>query len=712
MAVRWTITFKTLSNKTGVVKIYDSTYTGTPIVLTPASSPIKISRKQTELISPVMTETGYIQIIDIGDYNLHIEEIHPSGSFERKVEFYVDSELTWMGYISPETFSIPWEPTPRIVQFSLVGGLQVLDSVNIQPTSDGLETIASFIKMCIDATGLSISGVVFARQMVRISLQTSVPEFALQLSRYNFLNLTDRENMNDADWTEFVGDSLLTVLTEICRYFGWTASIECDMLMLSTPRVDIINYRYLPMSLLNSFVAGTTLSPVTTDYSRSYKTPVFDGINHRKSITNGKNRITITTDLNNSGGNLPELFFDGAVKYNGQYSFESGLEDLTALNKVLDPTKEHVVLHKYDITGTESNPTQTEITWSYPTSMDMRTPAAYLIKALTYKTNESPIQKSLVNAIKICGDWVTNDLQVRHNPFDSKLISISSRKPAIFPAGTALSINADLQISYVYPADAGYYKDQTGSTMWGAYNRDLRVSLRVGSKWFNGSTWGDSEVIFNISCWKTGGSLQEMYNNNVGTITDNIGITMPYNGASGFLIPIDQMLNGVVELSFYNWTYLLPLNNVTFRVSPTSIYISNLRINYLDDTGKNSRAVYLSRLTNKNFESNLNIQLRISSCQDSRIGYAQLWYNDTQIGRFEVLYYPNSVYLAQPEEWLMDTLIKCYSNPCEQLVLETAYDSTLEVHDFIVIGNNIYIIMGIETDYADEHTRLTIARYQ
>ena len=113
MAVRWTITFKTLKGRTGLVKVYDSTYSGDPIALEPAVEAFSTTRQQRDLFQPVVTDSGYLRIIDNGISEQAVEEIHPLGALDRPVEFYIDNVLKWRGYISPESFyTMFWIQSP------------------------------------------------------------------------------------------------------------------------------------------------------------------------------------------------------------------------------------------------------------------------------------------------------------------------------------------------------------------------------------------------------------------------------------------------------------------------------------------------------------------------------------------------------------------------------------------------------------------------
>lgn len=728
MAVRWTIAFKTLTEHDGLVKVYDSTFSGTAIALTPAVDPFSVSCRQADLITPVVSDSGYLRIIDDGNAAAHIDELHPQGSMDRPVEFYIDNSLVWRGYISPETFSATWEPAPREVELPLVGVLDVLDSVNITDNGIGLQTIASFLDEIMTATGFSFTHVIIPRQMLWIYTFDDIPELRMYLSRYNFLSLNDSTNQDDEDWTEFVGVSWKKVLQDICQYFGWTASVDGTTLVLSSPRTDITDY----LEVLRVVVAGVEIHYNAeieyTTLSRSTITSLdWDGVNHRRSITNGKKKITIQTNTPAPEGNTSEILYSGDVEFDGEREFQYDLTpsgstykaDLHCFQKVLNIDKEHVTLHKYEVTDIgHSDEDCHEVTWEYPTDLlDMACPGAFIVRAFcwgwksrndgsgttTFGQTDEPSQKTFINALRL-GLNKNNTYYVLQQ--NLPLATIISRTACAYPSGGAICINANVQASFIsYEIRVSpLICDTYGASMWGANISSLKISIKIGSKYYNGTTWAESTepVMLDVKC------NTESDVNAVGSIRNTVTMQMPYSGANGLIIPVDQYLEGKMELTFYS---IIVGSASVNHYGSAAVYLNDLNISYYSGDEKNNE-LRLARLTGKKFQDDLDLTLNLSSSLDHRISQSLLWFGGQPVGAEQNLEYAGYLALKQPEYWLMDTLLMLYTNPSEELVLEVGYDSTLKVYDIVYIGGKEYVITGRETSYAAEHVKLYITSYE
>ena len=727
MAVRWTITFKTLSGSVGLVNVYDRDYSGTAIALTPAANPFFITRSQNDLITPVVSDSGYLRVIDNGLAAEYIDDLHPEAALDRPVEFYLDNELVWCGYISPASYTTPWESAPREVELPLVGYLDALDSINIADIGKGTQTIGMFLYDILSTSDFTFTGALVPRQMLSYDGHNDIPEIRLMLSRYNFLHLNEAEYVPDSGWTEFVGDSYRTILEEICRYFGWTASIQGRLLVLTSPRTDITTYREVSMYwLLNS---NTLLDIIYTEVSRNTVTQLsWDGISHRRSILNGKKRITISTDTPSPEGIYPEILFNGDVEYDGEkvFSFNVGPSDyatvgtITGRNKVLNKDREHVTLHRYRKNGFGDG--YTEIDWVYPTSVDdMAVPSAYILKTFSdgvvrldgniIDGSDAPTVKNIFkNALRLSGNIDGNYQSIF--PWIVPLASVRSRSMCKFPAGSCIYMLADIQNSYCssIAQASGHVNDFSGMTTWGKFVNYLKCSLRIGSYYYDGTTWGNSPQVFNISCGYLSNSIQPgCYKNGVGRVANRNEILAPYAGVEGYIIPIDDTIEGDVEITFYNWDYIFPSST---DYSFDALYISNLQFGFYKGSDGETKKINLSRLTGKQYQDELSVQLKLSSSNDNRISQALLWNTHRAVGLSDNITYPDGLLYKQPEQWLMNTLLKLYSSVSEQLVLEVDYDPGLNVYDLVSIGGKSYIITGCITDFAAEHTKLTIVSYE
>lgn len=713
MAVRWQITFKTLKDRTGLVKVYDSSYSGDPITLTPAVSAFSVSRQQTDFFQPVMTDSGYLRVIDNGLVVEHIEDMHPAGALDRPVEFYLDGTLKWRGYISPESFTMDWEPAPREVAFPLVGVLGVLETVNIEDDNTGVQPIAAFIKECLDATGFTWSGITMLPQMESVSIETTeydVPELRLSLSRYNFIAPNNSENRDDEDWTPMVGQSYLTILKAICQYFGWVAFQEQDKLVLTTPRVDLTSYlTTLSYAALTAIAADPTAAPsgITVSTLRPTKALSsfgWDGVNHRKSLRNGHKKVILTTNLGYSDNIFPKISYNGKVLTSWDEAnpdWSGFTREYYARVQWLDPAYENVILHRYqwDFDESEFN----ELPWQPPQNLaQLPRPSGAIVQADFWESMTGKINYNYSSYIRLAA---AKDLGLAHTNEPLPLMTIIAPQVGIMAKDGALCINfQSVQASYCDNNTAGA-DDTHGLSAVQNLNGALRMSIKVGDKYYDGDsgTWVSELTINEILC-------------EGGTIHNEKILQEPYNGANGYIMAIDENMTGRIEVTFYPWKD----NDATgsaFAPGSAALYLGGMSVGYYNDAEayRVSEGLRLAAVTNKAFNEDMSVTLAMSSIRDARIGNGILWWNGSPIGNSDIFTYNQSAggqEASQPEYWLLDSMVKAYTKPSTWLELETEYDDSLSLLSLVSHDSKSFIITTCETDYANEHSKLIIASYE
>lgn len=709
MGVRWTITFKTVNGRTGLVKVYDSTYSGNPIALDPAANAFYASCQQQDIFQPVQTNSGYLRVIDKDIASEHIEDMHPFGALDRPVEFYIGSTLTWRGYISPEAFSVDWDAAPRVVSFPLVGALDVLASVNITDNGTGLQTIAAFLKECLEATGFAWSGVVVCPQMRYISDEMQsymIGELRLSLSRYNFISPNTSENREDADWTPMVGRSYLSVLQDICRYFCWIAVMQGDRLYLSSPIYGVgyyISY-FVKWSALSALALDAKATPadiqpygVSDRETRNLTEIPLDGINHRKSMRNGAKKVILTTDIGYSDEVFPKMEFNG--KRLRHWSIDGSLPpphtgSYYSMVDWLDPTYENVKLHAY--VWNSGTSTFDEVAWAAPAAVgELPRPAGGIVKADFWTDMSGKFNYNYSSYIRLTADRM---LYGTHVTTDLPLCTITAEQVGVFPVGGAFCLSGLIGASYSAMSELS--KDYLGLSNYQNLNGALRLSIKVGDYYYNGSAWVDTLSIISVPL--DGNRIQ-----NTKTLS------MPYNGADGFLIPLDMTLNGQMEVTFYPWTD----NALVSGEGSTAIFINDFRVGYYNDSEayRISEGLRLSALTGKSFQEEKSVALRLSSVKDSKIGHGILWWNGKPVGNDNIFSYALTLSgkeKYQPEYWLLNALTTVFTKPSVWLELETGPVVFFDWWGLIVYEGKKYLVMSHETDYADEHTKLIIASYE
>ena len=720
MGVRWQITFKTCpSEHIGRVKVYDSTYSGDPIELEPAANPFFTSRQRQDIFQPLVSDSGYLRVIDDDIPAQHIEDIHPIGALDRPVEFYLDDVLTWRGYISPESFTVDWEPAPREIAFPLVGALSVLDSVAFTDNSIGFQPIAAFIKECLTATGFTWSNIVISTQMFRLydgdvsMIMYDVPELRLSLSRYNFLRANNVDNVYDVDWTPMVGSTYADVLGKICQYFGWTAFAEGDTLYLASPIVDL---EHDPVTLTYQNLTQIAANPLAQPTIATTERPVvnlssleWDGVNHRKSLKNGARRVLVTAQLNANSNIQPIIYYNGKKLSQCKVYVEApgGRPNVALIGKVrfYDPSKDCVYLYAYE--WDEDSAQFINVDWVAPQDSTYQlSPRGDVVEGETYETDwqeVSPDPDIYSKYLRLVRRSSGHDLPVQ---LGYPLATVYSNAAGFFAKGGALCLSAFIRNNFI---DAYDSHDLKGLTQWGPFLNNLMVAIRIGNMWFDGSTWTGTTSMIPVEVeGETSGMSGYLSYYERGKIKNtNNG---KWQDAEGFMIPIDQNLSGKLSISFYAWSN----NSVTNADKVNAIYLSDLSLRYVNDLEDTNEGARVSGLTGVAYKDEQNVSLSLTSAKVPLFGLALLLWKNELIGSLPFFLYKGmgEPGYEQPEQWLLECLIKAYTKPSTWLELETALSTSLSMWDLIALSGKSYLINTCESDFALEHTKLIIVSYE
>ena len=732
MAVRWTITFKTVNDRTGLVKVYDSSYSGNPIALEPAVTAFSTTRQQQDLFQPIIADSGYLRVVDNGNVVDSVDDLHPLAAMDRPVEFYLDNVLKWRGYISPESFTMDWSPAPRVVELPLIGALSILDNINIEDNGVSLQSVAAFVKECLEATGFTWSKVVLVNQMTTLTDNVdsyNVPELRLSLSRFNYFRKNNVAN-SDSGLSWITGLSYKEVLESICRYFCWTAYQDGDVLYLSSPRTDLNNY---PHDVEWAALSAIALDPKATSagiYNHSTKRPSqalssleWDGINHRKSIRNGARKVTVNTNMGFDSDYFPGINFGGKNLIEWYAYFFRGIPQVTTDNiifksytKFLSIARENAIVRMYELEYDGSTVTGAhEVPWTPPEDGDNfhARVGADIIKAFQYQYSEESADPNPVKVfrplIRLCRHEYKSGSYYKI-PADYPLLTLKSAGGNNLAPDGAIVINGDININIIYRPGStlGVMADDRGLISYGPFVNNLHVILKVGDKYYNGTEWTDVETVFTIPVVSEQSSPVVQGTGHIKNTNNG-----EYENVSGFCIPISDYLSGPMELTICSWENgaSLPI----YENAANTILISNLSIKYVNNNEDYADGLTLELQTDVAFQDEKSVDLSLGSAPETKAGNGLLFWDGAPIGQQDIFTYAVSTEAgaaSQPEYWLLDSLKKVYSKPSTWLELQTGLDAAISMWNLITYSGKTYIVTCCETDYADEHTKLIIASYE
>lgn len=688
--IRWTVTFKTIKEKTAIVYIGDRNFSGTPIALEPALDTLTLDAVSDKLTDPVRTETGYLRIIDNGD----LADLLPVGAMDRPVELHIDGELCWRGYITPATYTSGWEVTPKIQEIPLQSALSVLSTFTIGESGNSFLSIATLLLAILDKTDFSWSGVQIPLQMTAINGQSmSVPELRLRLSRYNFLTLSN-VNPDDPDYTNLEGKTYLEVLSAICQYFGWQAVEYADTLVLQSNRYDVFRYHT---------VSYTSLQLLSYDYSAEIPEQylqisnfdesilTYDGLGHTYSIIPGYRKVSVTANPNIVESLSPQLDTTGKVVLTDTHT-----ANFYARNIFIQPAAD-IILHRWE--------NGQEVAYRNPASLtDLRDSlTAQIVR------NDTP-SGNIINYN------YTDYIRLSRGGRDDivRLATLTGRDGGVFPSGGAMCLSLNVNNSLVYYDDKSETSifDGYGLSAHGPGNCIMNLSVGIGSKWWNGSEW--VQVAYNaappIFSHYAGNRDYDFSTRTkaTGTLENTKTIDDPYNGAEGYLMKIDETLSGKLQVILYNYSY-----DSTYKgISPAyALFVSNIRLDYYSDKyNNNAEPLKLYALTGNDYSGTLDVNLSLSSLKNNKPGRATLYYGEEPISPDNIPSYTYEGIPSLPEEYLLSGLVAMASAPTRRMELEVEWDK-LRVWDRIIIDGRTYCISGMQTDIHNESTVLILSSY-
>ena len=693
--VKWQISFRTRSERLGVLSLYEEGYDGDIIELTGASVPFETQEDSSDKwLEPIRKQTGYIRVIDEGN----TEGIMPVGMKDRYVEYTENGVLKWCGYMVPDVYSSDWDVTPLEVEFPVVGGLGVLEGVYMNE-DDGLGVVsfAQLLVQCLAETGISYNMIYFPKEVFKDNtMNDDLFPWKVEVSRYNFFGENDSLNMEDEDWTRYNGQTCYDVIAEIMKFWGWTIRERGnDLWITSTGGEGSVAYSY---SEFTDYVEGIPLIQKDRDvqaYSYDIESLGLAGADHKKDILQGRKKVVVKASVNPVGAVVPSvdkgkmkmvLSTLGENSVNGQvYAYEK--------RKQYEPKEGYtdVVFRSYakqtpfstafDKWKEVSNIKETSAQGSSLYSIGIYI-GAYFVERERVTTEEYKKKRN----------WnLTDCIMMRLQSWDylypneedlkeMKFLEMRSRKVANYVNG-AFVISASTK---------NIYETVGASEAEGNGAGELEVMFRVGEKYWNGQAWVNDAVWFNI---KMGDENDANNLNGTGKIISTKTLDMPYDGADGYVIPITEQLTGEIELD-------LRRASLAWDVSYFLI-LENLKVDYYaeeaDEKKSDEAENRYAKTTGVNYTNEEEISLAMATNNNNKAGYGILSLEGANI---ETMYFVGKG-MERPEMNLVKKGVELYGRNTEKLTLQLdKADATPQ--DKMKWNGKKYMMASEAVNWADE----------
>ena len=224
MAIRWQIKFKSLLDTDYVLSIYDASYTGGTVTqLTGSAKPFTTSEDDDEdFYVPIRTQSGYVRFI--AENTTILGELMPTMAISRPVVLRNGAdEVCWVGFLSGEQYSQPWEPCPYEVEVPVVSVMEAMQGVEFTQ-GEGYTSLLDLMNTIGNYTPVDI----YCTAPEDIPLQN----VCVQNNCFrDYLTIAERAERSTSDIYEC--KTLYDCVEAFCTYFGISLREYCGHFYLA-----------------------------------------------------------------------------------------------------------------------------------------------------------------------------------------------------------------------------------------------------------------------------------------------------------------------------------------------------------------------------------------------------------------------------------------------------------------------------------------------
>ena len=513
----------------------------------------------TDFFKPVRTQSGTFKYLGEGanDRAMWLAMI-PQDALDIPVKLMADNVVKWQGYIQPEVYQNDYPANGGLAkhEFSVQCPLSVLDTMDI--STDNLDTTP------IVTIGDLLENYIFARLT-----GTTITDYYLQgTADATWSRLTlkvMRQNFIETDSTGVAPKySLLEVLEEVCKLFGYTCRMHGTAVYFTMPvtktghtEVGFTHYTTLTNTTGRTYAARGTFS--VTDV-------MFCNTEDNEQVVPGIGRAIVKSDINKVD-NMIELPYDELYdQYNlggvatDKRPIQRGYQNIYCSVDVPDSVNETM---KYD------NPLVSLMCRLILRQTDQV--GGKWGRFLVYDDNDTVDADQQIPESKTNFSW-KKCIELFHSyeytgSNTNPLFKITSKLAFVLFEG------------YIYID----FKCQGMTVQLPSFLPDLHVAickLKLGNKYWNGTTWTTTDSNFILEYENSGAK------NNRG---DYGGYQAPQ--WNGFGIPVSSNMQGILEFTIVDvspWYYMLPFRvDVNGFLPMFDLKIGFVRIKDEDDNNGN-----------------------------------------------------------------------------------------------------------------------------
>lgn len=549
--LKWQIPFVNDKGESRTINIYVEGYEGEVMRLEGGESPITTQESTDEdMLCPLRSQTGYIRVIDNGD----LEGLTPTTDTQHKVELKDANDSTlWIGYMKAAEYSASWSVRPNEVQLPIISRLEALGSIDMDSSLPmGMITFGELIAEAARAVG-EVEDVWIPAELYRNGGYWW--PMKLTVSRALFFERNNGANFDDPDYREYKCNTYKEMMQKIMSLFGWCMRERGKDWVISSPTTK--RYIKLTVAQLAIMAATTTLSCTEVEADDvMFESLAAASTDHKRDVIMGSRTFEVEAKTNGGNDFLPTFEIKDFSKsvVNEEYNCYDRYGNWDVMFRhgwIGNNTRNKYNFHAWSLSGGVAN----ETNWIPQLALGYNGLDLFPTAAAAYGQLDICTKEEVTDGTKKY--WQYNEgLVVRTRP-SSATISLLTRMPLVEVVGKNIcniyggALCWNPSIVYDYEGDRPGYSKVT----------ELLISVRVGDKWWNGSTWTNTERVVQVQMQDDGKNVVNQKN-----------LTMPYNDAEGYIMPVFGVMSGEVRLTIYaircDYSATVLLQNVSLKYEP------------------------------------------------------------------------------------------------------------------------------------------------
>lgn len=691
---KWRSRFCSLTGEVMTIEIMAEDWKETPIDLTAGTDPIVTDEDDDDdPLKGVRSQTGNLRLVLTDE---QLQELMPTDYKDRPVRLRDENGLTkWRGWIKPSSYSNDWIRVNDVVRVPIISDLELLKYMDM-PTErkDRIDPISRLIIEMQSAIVDPWQNIWVPDEVVRGEDRKAW--LSVDVYRYNFVAANDSENADDPDYQKYTGASMYDVLEELMKVWGWTAMERNGELWIASKR------------------KGAKYVNLYDDYGGEGETEEYD-LNelrytsdaHTISIEEGRKSVKVTAEVNSIEPEAIDLTTDGMDR--GEVSEEQcrrGQNDTSIRRGYLNckpGASSKIELMQYDgafnaISAEEAEALKAQgqpVLWARIEKSDIFTKSD-----LDKGTKKNYDLKDRIS--------VVSDVYASVNSIpELTLARITSVLPMFLDSG-CLEINYNKWERHVMnyasgpgPAMDGVFANDYATTDLGEAFGWVKLKLKVGTRWWNGEEWTSTESTFTPK-------IEDM-----GAVADTKTLDMPYNGATGYIIPIDSMLSGIVTLDIIapQIGWILIEGQAPVAVTNRMVSVDGLSLRYVAEdsvlgNGLKKQNTYSANLDAGVKSETITLSLATKT-ERNAAGYGEMMIKDAQ---WNEEYLSDQLTICgkaqRPEKALLQLMKETYERPKE--VLEIMCQGAHGAVCRYIYGEKEYVLLSQSMNWWDGEQTIKI----